>query len=157
MASLWSAFVRTFLSVTFVAAGLALFVGGIWLVLVGGSLYYALAGSSLVLIGALLYRRNSWSFPLYALLNLATLIWAAAEVGRDWWQLMPRGNFIVLLGLMLGIPSIARSVTISSRDAVFKFGRVALFGSLFLSGAVALFSALNPIHDLDGKLPPQMK
>jgi quinoprotein glucose dehydrogenase len=157
MASLWSAFVRTFLSVTFVAAGLTLFVGGIWLVLVGGSLYYALAGSSLILIGALLYRRNSWSYPLYALLSLTTLIWAAAEVGMDWWQLMPRGNFIVLLGLMLAIPSIARSVTISPRDAVFQFGRVALLGSLFLSGAVALFSALNPIHDLDGKLPPQMK
>ena len=153
----WPAIKRMFLSAICLAAGLALAIGGIWLIAVGGSLYYALAGFSYLLIGGLLSRRNAWAYWAYAILVLATLIWAVFEVGLDWWQLMPRGNFIIVLGLILALPSIARSFKKSTRDPTFTLGHVALVGSLLLSGAVALFSALNPVHDMSGNLPERTK
>jgi quinoprotein glucose dehydrogenase len=153
----WPAIKRMFLSAICLAAGLALAIGGIWLIAVGGSLYYALAGFSYLLIGGLLSRRNAWAYWAYAILILATLIWAVFEVGLDWWQLMPRGNFIIILGLILALPSIARSFKKSTRDPTFTLGHVALVGSLLLSGAVALFSALNPVHDMSGNLPERTK
>lgn len=52
--------------------------GGLWLILLGGSWYYAVAG----------------------LLFLATLIWALWEVGLDWWPLSARGDVIAVVGFL---------------------------------------------------------
>jgi quinoprotein glucose dehydrogenase len=123
MSLLWPEIKRTFLSAVCLAAGLALAIGGIWLIAVGGSLYYALAGFAYLLIGGLLYRCNAWAYWAYATLNLATLIWAVFEVGLDWWQLMPRGNFIVPFGLIMAVPAIARGFGKSARDPVFTSGQ----------------------------------
>ncbi|WP_162913090.1 hypothetical protein [Rhodospirillaceae bacterium SYSU D60014] len=35
---------------------------------------------------------------------LGSLGWAVWEVGLDWWQLAPRGDVIVLIGLYLLMP-----------------------------------------------------
>src|SRR5882724_3961124 len=121
----WSAtFFAAFFSAVFSTAGLAFVVGGIWLAALGGSLYYALAGFALLSIAVLLFRRNAWVYWAYAMLILATLSWAVYEVGLDWWQLMPRGNFIVALGLVLAVPWIARLFE-PADDPVFQSGYAA--------------------------------
>lgn len=153
MSSRWPAIQRIVLSVICAAVGLVLTVGGARLAAAGGSLYYVLAGLAFLSIGALLSWRNAWAYWAYAVLNLATLFWAIREVGLDWWQLMPRGNLIVVLGVILILPSVARSFRRSAHDKVFVAGHVTLTGSLLLSAAVGLFSALHPIHDSVGNLP----
>lgn len=152
-----STIIRMLLSAVCLAVGVVLAAGGIWLIAVGGSPYYAVAGFSYLLIAGLLYRGRAWAYWAYATLNLATLIWAVYEVGLDWWQLLPRGNFIVLIGLILAVSPIARGLKKSSRDPVFTSGRAALAGSLLLSAVVALFSVFNPVHDMFGNLPDRTR
>ena len=64
--------------------GLALLIGGIWLAVLGGSIYYLLAGLGLVASGYLLFRGNSngaskrcdrttWKISPAAMYSLATL------------------------------------------------------------------------------------
>jgi quinoprotein glucose dehydrogenase len=134
-------------------AGAMLGTGGIWLIVLGGSGFYTLTGLSLILIAVLLYRRSAWSYWAYAALNLVTLAWAIFEVGLDWWQLMPRGDFIVPFGLFIAVSGAARHFAISADGALFWSGRIALIGSALICGAVALLAVLNPTHDLAGALP----
>ena len=66
-------------------------VGGGWLLSLGGSAYYLIAGLG-CLLSAFLYftRRVLWAFALYLVVFAGTCIWALAEVGMDFWQLLPR-------------------------------------------------------------------
>src|ERR1700754_4276321 len=91
-------FVSTLARIAFSAAllliGGVLIAGGARLMWVGGSRYFTLAGLGFMIAAALIYRANRWSYWSFALLILATLLWAVLEVGFDWWQLFPRGNVI---------------------------------------------------------------
>jgi len=66
-------------------------VGGAWLLKLGGSPYYLLAGLG-CLVSAWLYLtgRPVRAMQAYLLVFLATCFWAFAEVGSDFWQLLPR-------------------------------------------------------------------
>lgn len=94
--------------------GVVLIVGGVWLIAVGGSWYYALAGIALLITAILLLRRRASALWLYAALVLATLIWALWEVGLDWWPLAARGDILFLLGLFMLTPWVTRPLV---RDA----------------------------------------
>lgn len=85
------------LSVLFWAIGLALLVGGGWLVSLGGSLYYVIAGIAFIAVALLLKKRSKVANFLYALLLIGTLIWSIMESGLSWWPLATRmGLFLVL-------------------------------------------------------------
>lgn len=84
--------------------GAALAAGGMQLVLLGGSLYYAVAGAALILSAILLWRGRRTGAWLYLLILLGTWAWAFWEVGLDGWQLMPRVLLFTLLGLWLLMP-----------------------------------------------------
>jgi quinoprotein glucose dehydrogenase len=84
---------------------------------------------------------------------MLTTIWALLEVGLDWWQLAPRGDITVALGIILLIPWVARSVRSQRHDLVFRSGWAALAGSLAVSVAIALIAVFTPSHDLAGNLP----
>lgn len=90
--------------------GLATTVGGVWLLALGGSLYYALAGIALLVTAALLFMRRAEALWVYAALLAVTLIWALVEVGFDWWQLAPRGGVLVILGVLLVTPWVRRDL-----------------------------------------------
>lgn len=145
--------VGIFLSALLGLTGLVFLAGGGWLSLVGGSFYYLLAGLGFLGNSALVYRRNAWAFWAFAVLILATLSWAVSEVGFDWWQLVPRGNLVVVFGLILILPWVARRYQPSAQDVVFKSGYFALVGSLITSGVVALFALVATPHDIIGDLP----
>src|ERR1700742_4005043 len=70
------------LTILFAAlSGLYLLAGGIWLVSVRGSPYYAIAGVAMLAVAWLVLRRNRWALALYGLLLIGTLAWAVGEAG----------------------------------------------------------------------------
>ena len=70
--------------------GAVLVFGGIWLALIGGSLYYALTGGAIVVSGVLIFRRNRLGAWLFAAIFALTIPWALWETGPDPWALVPR-------------------------------------------------------------------
>jgi quinoprotein glucose dehydrogenase len=133
--------------------GLLLSLGGTWLLVLGGSSLYLVQGLAFISVAVFIRARNPLALWAYAALLLLTLAWAVLEVGLDWWQLMPRGDLTVALGIILVVPWVARTVRSRERDPVFRSGWAALAGSLSISVAIALFAALTPSHDMAGNLP----
>ena len=82
-----------------VLAGAALLVGGVWLMTLAGSLYYALAGLVVVVSGVLAWRGDRRAAWLYAVLLAGTMVWAVFEAGFDVWGLLPRLAAPVALGI----------------------------------------------------------
>jgi quinoprotein glucose dehydrogenase len=99
------------LGVILALIGLVLTIGGAWLALLGGSLYYLPTGVALIAAGYFLIRRRILGVALYALVFLATLIWAFWEVGFDGWALVPRlvGPMVLFLLAILVAPTLTRS------------------------------------------------
>ncbi|MEI4469707.1 glucose dehydrogenase [Frigidibacter sp. MR17.24] len=90
------------------AIGLALIAGGIWLILLGGSWYYAIAGLGLAATAALLWMQDARALRVYLVTWLFTLAWAFWEVGADWWAQVPRlvAPTVILMILLIMIPAL---------------------------------------------------
>ncbi|MER8786508.1 glucose/quinate/shikimate family membrane-bound PQQ-dependent dehydrogenase [Mesorhizobium sp. M0983] len=125
--------------------GLALGGGGIWLVTLGGSWYYVIAGIAFLIAAWLLYRRRPTALWLYAAIVLGTLAWAVWETGFDWWELGPRGGIIVLVALWLLTPWARRGLT--GPD-----GRAPLILAVLASLGVAGYSMTTDPKDIAGQL-----
>src|SRR5690606_20413516 len=132
--------------------GIALVGGGIWLVLLGGSLFYLIAGLVMLVVAGLLYRRREMALLLYAVFVIGALAWAVWEVGFDWWQLAPRGGIIVLLGLWLLTPWVRRPLASPGTGAM---PTVALGVAMLLAVAVAAYSMLSDTIGIEGQLPEE--
>jgi quinoprotein glucose dehydrogenase len=125
--------------------GLVIFAGGVWLVSLGGSYYYLLAGLGLIVSGWLLATRRPEGAWLYALIFVATVIWAFWEVGFVGWSLVPRviGPALLAVILLFFIPVLRRWAAMRERtgpnpvqalvglDAV---GLVAIVAAFLLAG-----------------------
>jgi quinoprotein glucose dehydrogenase len=130
--------------------GFGLLVGGIWLAYLGGSLFYALSGISFLGIAWMVVRQSEGALWLAAASVALTLVWALWEVGLDWWQLAPRGDVIVILGILLALPWCAHTLgSPASRRAAW----VSLGGSLVAAVVVAGVAIAVPSNDLSGALP----
>ena len=92
------------LGILLLLMGLAMLAGGIKLSMLGGSLYYLLAGIGLALTGVLLIAARRAALGLYALVLFASTVWALWEVGLDWWQLVPRLAMLFALGIVMLLP-----------------------------------------------------
>ena len=90
--------------------GLVLAGGGVWLVSLGGSPYYLVAGIALIASGALIGLRNILGGWLYALVFVGTVIWAFWESGPDVWALVPRivGPAVLMVLVLLVVPLMRR-------------------------------------------------
>jgi quinoprotein glucose dehydrogenase len=90
------------ITVVFLAlTSLYLVIGGAWLIAVGGSWYYLITGLLLAVVTWLLYRRKPAALVLYALVMVATAVWALWESGSDFWALAPRSGVLVIFGVWL--------------------------------------------------------
>ncbi|CAI1808158.1 Quinoprotein glucose dehydrogenase [Serratia ficaria] len=135
-----------FITVLFAAlTGLYLFVGGLWLVTLRGSLYYIIAGSVMLVTSWFLYRRNSFVLIIYAIFLLSTVIWAIWEVGTDFWALTPRLDIIFFFGVWIAIPFIYKQL-----QPEVKWTHQALCGVLVLTVAVLGYSAFNDPQEING-------
>ena len=133
--------------------GLALAVGGGWLVVLGGSAYYLVAALGFLATGTLMVLRRPGALWIYALLILGTGLWSVWEVGLDWWALMPRGAVIVAIGLWLMAPWVTRGLNASGRQ---PWGLAAgpLAAMVAAAGVLALVAVLGPDpNGLRGELP----
>ncbi|MGE0719144.1 MAG: glucose/quinate/shikimate family membrane-bound PQQ-dependent dehydrogenase [Alphaproteobacteria bacterium] len=130
--------------------GVALAVGGAWLVVLGGGPFHLLAGLALVATAILLYRRRIEAYWAYAALVAVALAWAVREVGFDWWQLGPRGGLIVLIALWLLAPPVWRRLAAGSQRRA-AVGALAVM--VVVAAGVAVYAMTRDPHDLAGTLP----
>jgi quinoprotein glucose dehydrogenase len=140
------AIVCRLLAAVLALAGLGLAGGGAWLVGLGGSWFYLLAGLALLADAWLLWRGRSAALWLYAALLLATLAWALWESGVDWWPLATRLDVFFVLGLLMLLPAVTRSV------AGGRGGRTAIAAGLVAIAAVSIASSFVDPHAVDGRL-----
>ena len=133
-------------------AGLGLVVAGGWLIALGGSWYYLLAGLGLIATALLLPRGGGRGLMVYALVVAATLAWALWEVGLAWWPMAARGDLFFLLGLLLLTPWVARAL--ARRDgAGIVASRRALSLVLAAFAVAAVLSWVRGDERLDGIAP----
>jgi len=139
--------------------GLALAVGGVWLIAVGGSFYYALAGLAFLFASFLAFSRKPVLLPFYGAFTLASLVWAVWEAGFDWWQLAPRGGLIIVVGLWLITPVFRKTLVRTSQDEdgagknVTPVRSFVLEGSIVIAVIVAVYSMMNNPNAIEGTLP----
>lgn len=99
------------LGVVFALIGAVLTVGGLWLLTLGGSPYYVLAGIGLLVSGGLLFLRRVTGVWVYGVVFIATVIWALWEVGLRGWPLVPRviAPSVLLVLALVATPLLTRS------------------------------------------------
>ncbi|NID05158.1 membrane-bound PQQ-dependent dehydrogenase, glucose/quinate/shikimate family [Luteibacter jiangsuensis] len=119
--------------------GLLLALGGVWLVALGGSAYYLIAGAGVCATGILLVRGLGTALWLYAIVLLGTIVWSIAEVGLIGWQLEPRLLLPVLLAIYLAMPWVTR------RLAPARGGVVALLLLAVVGIGVGVAGFMQPV------------
>lgn len=126
---------------------LALMVGGAWLVTLGGSFYYVIAGLALASVAVLLWRQRREALLVYGGIIAVTLIWSLWEAGIDGWALTPRIAAWLIVGAWMATPIFRRSLQPAPPTAirglpVFSWRFAALAGV----GTIALGAALQPVR-----------
>ncbi|MDQ8027600.1 MAG: membrane-bound PQQ-dependent dehydrogenase, glucose/quinate/shikimate family, partial [Brevundimonas sp.] len=98
-------FVRIF-AVLVALLGVPLVLGGGYLIALGGSFYYLLAGLGLIASGILMARLKPVGAWIYIAVFLLTVLWALWEVGLNGWALVPRivAPAVLLVGVILSLP-----------------------------------------------------
>ncbi|MES2492836.1 MAG: membrane-bound PQQ-dependent dehydrogenase, glucose/quinate/shikimate family [Pseudomonadota bacterium] len=120
----------TIVAVVILLAGGTLLAGGVKLITLGGSPWYALAGGALVLIAVLLWRGRPAAAWLYLALLVLTWGWAMWETGGNGWALLPRVGFLSVLGLAFLLPPVVRHLGCTHRA---RAARGLLIGILVLA------------------------
>jgi quinoprotein glucose dehydrogenase len=87
-------------SVLLLAIGLPLVIEGVWLIALGGSWYYLVAGLGLIASAVTILNGSTTGVWIYLVLLLGTWMWALWEVGADGWALVPRVTGPTILGLL---------------------------------------------------------
>ena len=100
---------RTFPVILFLIAT-PLVLGGLQLVILGGSFYYLLAGLVLVASGYRLWHADPTGSLVYGGLLIATVAWALMESGTNLWALAPRILPFAAIGLWFLTPWLRRSL-----------------------------------------------
>lgn len=104
----WAAII---LGLVIAGIGVILAIGGAWLAVIGGSLYYLLAGAAMLVSGVLLIRERMTGAYLYIALTVLTVIWAFGDSHTNLvWALVPRiiAPLVLLLATLLVMPTLTR-------------------------------------------------
>ena len=127
------------LGLVILAAGLFFIGGGGWLISLGGSWYFLLAGIVLLFSGINILRRRAFGALLFGAALLATGLWSLWEVGLQFWPLVSR-----LFAMAIGGVVVALSVPLLTKA---RGARLAGYGSalVLVAGVVATaISAFSP-------------
>lgn len=133
--------------------GLYLVIGGIWLIAVGGSVFYLIGGAAIVATSVLLFLRKRAALKLYAITIIGVVIWAVGEIGFDWWQLVPRGDIIFLIGVYLCLPFMITPLVAKDKGERRRMAAAPLFGALAIAAIVGVTAMFSEYHSIDGELP----
>ncbi|UQS89727.1 glucose/quinate/shikimate family membrane-bound PQQ-dependent dehydrogenase [Pseudomonas chlororaphis subsp. piscium] len=137
------------LGILLLLMGLAMLAGGIKLSMLGGSLYYLLAGIGLIVSGALLLAGRSSALLVYGVVLFLSSVWALWEVGLDWWQLVPRLSLFFALGVVLLLPWFRRPLL---RNGPAPLGTAVLGVAVVLAGGAAINSQFTNPGEISGEL-----
>ncbi|WP_435955198.1 glucose/quinate/shikimate family membrane-bound PQQ-dependent dehydrogenase [Dryocola sp. BD626] len=130
-----------------VLTGLYLLIGGIWLVAIGGSWYYPIAGVVMLITAWLLWQRKALALWLYAAFLLCTLAWSVWEVGFDFWALTPRLDVVFFFGVWLLLPFVYRQFILPSAGAKPALGAV-----LAVTVVALVWAVFNDPQEINGTL-----
>ncbi|WP_261398286.1 membrane-bound PQQ-dependent dehydrogenase, glucose/quinate/shikimate family [Maritimibacter alkaliphilus] len=86
----WKRISLLLLGLIILATGAFLLIGGVRLLMLGGSLYFAPAGLALVLSGLLIAARRPEGATLFLVTFVATIVWALVDSGLALWPLISR-------------------------------------------------------------------
>jgi glucose dehydrogenase len=129
---------------TILLLGAYFLVGGTWLIWLGGSWYYAVAGIGLMVTGWFIAAGRRLGIYVYALVWLGTLCWAFAESGANVWYLMPRLLAPTVLGLYLLMPFITAKLDGGRAASRYRFAS-ARVSAVTLICAVAVAVVMSVI------------
>lgn len=126
-----------FLGILLAVLGLVLTAGGIWLIMLGGSWYYGLAGLGLLICALLLLQHRAEGVLLYFWIFVATVGWALWEKGLNGWAQVPRllGPAILMVLVLFALPILQRQKGLSRRG-----GRMAALCLALLAGISGLYA-----------------
>ncbi len=133
--------------------GLLMALSGIELMIMGGTLYYAVTGALILASGVQLWRAQRSGFYLYAVALLITLAWAVYEAGTDFWMVGSRIWLVGIFALRLCMPGIRRQLWDEDLPPLFSMRTVqvcavATFGVL---GAMTVNLVSNPVLDIEDR------
>ncbi|MEO8454878.1 MAG: membrane-bound PQQ-dependent dehydrogenase, glucose/quinate/shikimate family [Sphingomicrobium sp.] len=99
------------LSVVMALIGLVLTVGGAWLVLVGGSVYYLIAGIALLASAWFLFNGSLLGGWIYIGLFALSAIWGFAESRGNAWAMIPWlvAPLVILILVLIVMPTLSRA------------------------------------------------
>lgn len=117
--------------------------------MLGGSLYYLLAGIGLIVSGILLLAGRSAALLVYGVVLFASSVWALWEVGLDWWQLVPRLSLFFALGVVLLLPWFRRPLL---RNGPAPVSTAVLGVAVVLAGGAAINSQFTHPGEISGEL-----
>lgn len=133
--------------------GLFMLCAGSYLITLGGSWYFALAGLGMVTAGVLLTRRRFPGALLYLAVFVASIAWSVWDVGLAFWPLFSRLVALAVLALlvMLAIPALLSGVKPLTARLSYAGAFVVAVGL-----AATFYAALQPqpIHTADGAPTP---
>lgn len=142
---------RTILSLLTGLVGVFTLIGGAWLALIGGSWFFILLGLGLCASALLLFKRRSEGLAVYGATVLVTCAWSIYEVGFDWWALSARGSLLIVIGALLLLPPMVRSLHRPEIGwARYDVSSGMLAGSLSVAMLAGLYSMLLSPHDTSG-------
>jgi len=120
--------------------GIWLFFGGAWLIWLGGSWYYAIAGFGLLVTAGLLAGGSMRAIWVYMITYAFTLVWAIWEAGLDGWAQVPRliGPTLLLFMVLATIP------VLNKQKFLYRLPKWAAGQS------IAIVLGLLAVHGFDG-------
>ncbi|ARS28795.1 membrane-bound PQQ-dependent dehydrogenase, glucose/quinate/shikimate family [Sphingomonas sp. KC8] len=122
--------------------GLALGLGGGWLIQLGGSPYYLITGLGCVASGVLICRGKRSGVWIYLAVLAGTIAWAFWEVGADFWQLLPRVGGPLAIGIYMLMPWVQRPLGGGTSPAApGRKGRSTAAAVMAVAGVAALGGA----------------
>lgn len=87
--------------------GLPLIFGGGYLLYLGGSSYFFLAGIAIVFSAVLIFRNSTWGIWLYVATVIATFVWSLWEIAGKGWMPAWQVDLLARTGALLGIMVVA--------------------------------------------------
>ncbi|WP_313424360.1 membrane-bound PQQ-dependent dehydrogenase, glucose/quinate/shikimate family [Stenotrophomonas rhizophila] len=132
--------------------GLVLLVGGVRLAQLGGSWYFLLMGAASLVAGGLLALRRPLGALLYGVAFVATVAWALADAGLEFWPLVSRLVMPAVLAMLVALtwPVLRRSR--GQRPGRAAYGVAALLLVGLLGTAVSAFQP-RPVVTAQGASP----
>jgi quinoprotein glucose dehydrogenase len=104
----WAAII---LAIVMAIIGIVLTIGGVWLAVLGGSIYYLIAGIAMLVSAWFLFGGRLIGGWIYIGLFILSAIWGFAESGGNAWAMVPWlvAPLVILIWTLLVMPTLTRA------------------------------------------------